>query len=54
MEGTSGAAARVSLRGDMRKAALKAGFRASVAQPGEPVQGSRKSVHFNGGDFSLR
>lgn len=37
MEGTSGAAERVSLRGDVRKAALYVGSRGSGAQRGEPV-----------------
>lgn len=37
MEGTSGAAERVSLRGDVRKAALYVGSRESGAQRGEPV-----------------
>jgi len=37
MEGTSGAAERVSLRGDVRKAALYVGCRESEAQRGEPV-----------------
>jgi len=38
MEGTSGAAKRVSLRGDVRKAALNVGFRESGAQRGGPVE----------------
>jgi len=37
MEGTSGAAERVSLRGDVREAALNAGSRVSGAPRGEPV-----------------
>jgi len=37
MEGTSGAADRVSLRGDVREAALHVGSRGSEVQRGEPA-----------------
>jgi len=56
MEGTSGAEDRVSLRGDVREAALYVGSRVSEVQRGEPADVAllKEGSFTSGGDSSLR
>lgn len=53
MEGTSGAADRVSLRGDVREAALYVGPRVSEVQRGEPADVAllKEGSSTSGGDI---